>query len=952
LALNNNINQKFIAGHTAGVLSVAFSPDGTHALSGSDDQTVKLWEVSSGLCLKTLKGHTDSVLSVAFSPDGTHALSGSDDQTVKLWEVDSGLCLKTLEGHTDSVLSVAFSPDGTHALSGSDDQTVKLWEVSSGLCLKTLKGHTDSVLSVAFSPDGTHALSSSADQTVKLWEVDSGLCLKTLEGHTAGVLSVAFSPDGTHALSSSADQTIKLWEVDSGLCLKNLEGHTASVWSVAFSPDSVSSAAQNGRLLQWLVDVNQQVVAGEATSTARQYTNAKVLLVGDSGVGKTGLALRLTEDRFEATLSTDAHWATQLNLPHSHNTDDLDREIWLWDFAGQADYRLIHQIFMDETALAVLVFNPQSENPFEGLGQWDRALCRAAQRPFKKLLVAGRCDRGNLMVSRSHIDQFVQERNFTQYLETSALEGDGCPALKQAIIDQIDWKSIPYTSSPRIFKLLKDEILKLRDQGIVLLRISELKQQLDLRLPQERYTLAQLRTVVRLLASPGIIWQLEFGDFVLLQPEWINKYAAAVIRSVRAHMGEIGIISETQVLNGDLNYTIDHRPTAPDSTLSLSAPNPYPMQRLDRPEEEIVLRAMHQTFVDRGICTRTPTAKGIELIFPSYFKRELPEDPGHPPILITYCFNGFLDEIYATLVVQLHNTKAFDNGDLWRFAADFHSPSGARMGLKLERRNEGAGEISVYFDPAVSDDLKVMFTKYVHEHLLEKGKDVLRLRHFVCPHCGHTVKDSDYARKILEEEGHPAQIRCQSRRCDQLFDLWDLIEQKFASPEFQKRVRDLETKAKAAIDNESKELILVGHAFSIAGEAGQIFRPTPNSDRGIDGEIEFKDLNGNASGQRVYLQLKSGDSYLYERKDGKEIFTIKSDRLRKYWQQHAYPVMLVIRTSDGEIRWMDISAYLKAPDQSLRGERRAANQIIFKGEPFTAANLQRMRDRLIPHPSQ
>jgi hypothetical protein len=144
----------------------------------------------------------------------------------------------------------------------------------------------------------------------------------------------------------------------------------------------------------------------------------------------------------------------------------------------------------------------------------------------------------------------------------------------------------------------------------------------------------------------------------------------------------------------------------------------------------------------------------------------------------------------------------------------------------------------------------------------------------------------------------------------------------------------------------------VGHAFSIAGEAGQIFRPTPNSDRGIDGEIEFKDLNGNASGQRVYLQLKSGDSYLYERKDGKEIFTIKSDRLRKYWQQHAYPVMLVIRTSDGEIRWMDISAYLKAPDQSLRGERRAANQIIFKGEPFTAANLQRMRDRLIPHPSQ
>jgi hypothetical protein len=147
-----------------------------------------------------------------------------------------------------------------------------------------------------------------------------------------------------------------------------------------------------------------------------------------------------------------------------------------------------------------------------------------------------------------------------------------------------------------------------------------------------------------------------------------------------------------------------------------------------------------------------------------------------------------------------------------------------------------------------------------------------------------------------------------------------------------------------------KELILVGHAFSIAGEAGQIFRPTSNSDWGIDGEIEFKDFKGNASGQRVYLQLKSGDSYLYERRDGKEVFIIKSDRLREYWKQHAYPVMLVIRTSDGEIRWMDVSAYLKAPYQELRGERHTTNQIIFNGDPFTAVNLQRMRDRLIPPP--
>ena len=135
----------------------------------------------------------------------------------------------------------------------------------------------------------------------------------------------------------------------------------------------------------------------------------------------------------------------------------------------------------------------------------------------------------------------------------------------------------------------------------------------------------------------------------------------------------------------------------------------------------------------------------------------------------------------------------------------------------------------------------------------------------------------------------------------------------------------------------SLELILVGHAFSTAGEAGHIFRPTPNSDWGIDGEIEFKNDKGEASGRRVYLQLKSGDSYLRTRKsDGKEIFQIKNPRHAEYWQSHEYPVMLVIRTSDGEIRWMNVTEYL-----CQHGT--ATKQIIFEGEPFTALNVARLR---------
>ena len=387
------------------------------------------------------------------------------------------------------------------------------------------------------------------------------------------VWGAAITADGRRAVSGSEDLTVRVWD------LPPIAGET--------------------------------IQAGEATF----YTNAKVLLVGDSGVGKSGLAYRLTEDRFVVTISTDAAWATQLKLPNDTDSNGIEREIWLWDFAGQADYRLIHQLYMDETALAVLVFNPQSENPFDGLGQWDRDLARAARRPFQKLLVAGRCDRGGLMISRDSIERFRYERGFIAYLETSAYTGAGCQELREAIVRSIPWKDIPWTSSPRIFKVLKDEIVKLKDEGKVLLRVAELKQQLEMRLPKERFSLDELRAVIGLLAGPGVVWQLDFGDFVLLQPERINAYAAAVIRSVRSHAEEIGCINEERILAGDLDY--------------------QDMRRLPSTEEEIVLLAMHQTFVDYGLCLRERADQGPLLVFPSYFKRERPELEDHPAVFVS-----------------------------------------------------------------------------------------------------------------------------------------------------------------------------------------------------------------------------------------------------------------------------------------------------------------------------
>jgi small GTP-binding protein len=400
-------------------------------------------------------GHTGTIFSVAVSPDGRRALSGSDDQTVRVWDVASGRCERVLEGHTGSVRSVAWNGEG-RALSGSDDQTVRVWDAASGRCERVLEGHTGSVWSVAWSGEG-RALSGSDDQTVRVWDVASGRCERVLEGHTGSVWSVAWSGEG-RARSGSYNGVMRVWDLSAPM----IEPLKPSV-GVVVAPDLVEPETQ------------------------LQYTNAKVLLVGDSGVGKSGLANQLAlgipvEDD-KPLASTDGAWASQWKLEHASTQEGVEQEIWLWDFAGQVDYRLVHQLFMDDTAAAVLVFDPQKENPYEGLGQWDRDLQKAARKPFAKLLAAGRIDRGGLIVSDASIEKFRSERGFhAPLLKTSAKTGEGCDALREAIVEAIDWDAIPITTSLTLYHRMKEEILRLRDSGIVLMRLVELKQRMELAL--------------------------------------------------------------------------------------------------------------------------------------------------------------------------------------------------------------------------------------------------------------------------------------------------------------------------------------------------------------------------------------------------------------------------------------------------------------------------------------
>ena len=233
-----------VRAHDGPINTVAFSSDGAHVVTASDDASAKVWSVAP-LQLRTRVRHDAQVNAAAFSPDGNTIATASNDKSAKLWDASTGERKLSLDGHTAGVNWVEFSPDGTQIATVSDDAAVLLWRIDTGQRVSRLIGHRGLVSFVHYDAQGTRLVTSSLDGTAIVWSAAPQRYATLLRGHTDRVFAAELGPDDRTVASGGADGTARLWDRTSAKQLRNLPLDGSVVCCAAFSPDGALVATGN-----------------------------------------------------------------------------------------------------------------------------------------------------------------------------------------------------------------------------------------------------------------------------------------------------------------------------------------------------------------------------------------------------------------------------------------------------------------------------------------------------------------------------------------------------------------------------------------------------------------------------------------------------------------------------------------------------------------------------------
>lgn len=697
---------------------------------------------------QSLEGHTNQVRSLAWSSDARTLASAADDGSIRLWDVMTGMPLawdagegmssQTMRGHKGSIHTLAWSPNGQTLASGGEDGIIRLWDKESRKIRLPLEGHTAPVYRVVWSQDGDTVVSGGEDQTIRLWDAPSGKLLGTIEGHRASVVDIAWSPDQRLLASGSNIGSVRIWQRHTWEIVKILEevDKEYTGFSIHFHPIAPSQAPpddnkvllsnQDALVRYWPLDI-KALLSVTPTQAQLQYASAKIVLVGESKVGKTCLALRLAENRYEELGIT--HGMLIRSISSEQLSDDAvalagkRREVVLWDMGGQEEYQLLHQLFLHDTTLALILVEPRrGQAAFEEVVRWNARLENQLHgRKTVKLLVGTQLDLDESVVDQAGLDKLIERCGFIGYYPTSAKKDRGIAELRRAISKAVDWDEL--AKRPPLFQRVRDVIDERKKRGEVVLPYSTLEQQVQSEDPNE-FDVEAVKTVVKQLELRGDIvnTQLASGQQMLvLQIREVIRYAASLIRAARNNPRGVPAIEEQLITSGKVLL-----PGIEEN-------------RLGRFQELIVLDCVVQRLLNHGICFKH---EGL-LIFPSLFQ---PLDDAEMPsiglsIPLYYKFSGATEDIYSLLIVEIANSGWFGRVRLWKDVALFETPEQAVYGLRKIERDSGSARLDLFFSPQTDDKSRNLFTAFVEDYLRKQGISIDEVLKLTCV-CGYHFEDS------------------------------------------------------------------------------------------------------------------------------------------------------------------------------------------------------------------
>lgn len=526
--------------------------------------------------------------------------------------------------------------------------------------------------------------------------------IRTLEGHTDDITCMSFSFDGKFLASRSKDNRIRLWDCEKWETVKILQemGSDNVHPILAFNPKFhiLATVGDGGKVINiWDVDVDELSRISLSVKTVH-YSSAKIVLVGESNVGKSCLSLRLSEDRYEELGTTHGtrFWTIlpeQLD-PDAITPDGKKRDIVIWDMGGQNEYRLVHQIFLNDITLALVLFDPtRGKTAFEEVEEWNKRLDKQLSgRKAIKILVGTKRDEESTIIDKVELDRLIQGCNFVGYYPISAKTGRGISELRAAISKNINWDTSSESSRPEFFQIIRDEIENLKNEGNVVVSYSDLEKIINKKYPHQ-FEIEALETVVRQLSLQGVVsdTQTAIGErMIILHIGEIERYAGSLIIAARNNPRGVPAIEEQILVSPKMSF-----------------PGIKDVDRLPRLEERVILECVVQLLIEHGICLRH---EGL-LIFPTLFKPTGIDRTGSVfhSISLYYDFSGAIDNIYSSLVAWLAISEHFGRSRLWEDRAEFEMAGKGACGLRKIDRGSGFAHLDIYFEDQTPQEMRDLF---------------------------------------------------------------------------------------------------------------------------------------------------------------------------------------------------------------------------------------------------